>query len=112
MSKKITNSVPSEIVVSRNLRYKDYVELAILYVIAGENKPVIREAVDGENVTLKDEKIVKMIREAVPGRGSYIMDLTIKTKVHEPVIDDTNLTVTQKVVSVADSIREYVRVTD
>ena len=109
MSKKITNAVPSEIVVSKQIGYKDYFKLAVLYVIAGKNKPVIREATDGEKLTLKDENVINMIREAVPGHESYIMDLVIRTNVHEAIIDDMNLTVTQKVVSTADSRSQFVR---
>lgn len=85
-----------------------YFKAAVLWVLSGENKPVVRRAEKDEKSTLDDPEIIKMISEAVPGQNSYLMDLTIKSNINEYVISDSNYSLEEKVSKVADSISSFV----
>lgn len=85
-----------------------YFKAGVLWILAGENKPVIRKAEKGERSTLNDPEIIKVISEAVPGRNSYLMDLTIRSNINECVISDPKYSLEEKVRKVADSISSFV----
>lgn len=97
-----------EIVVGKNRRTVDYFKLAVLWNLC-EFRPVIRVLEEDEdgNETLNDPEILQMIRDAVPGQNSYLMDLAIRTNVHEATLDATDLTLDQKVERVAESIKRF-----
>lgn len=97
-----------EIVVGKNRRTVDYFKLAVLWNLC-ESRPVIRVLEEDEdgNETLNDPEILQMIRDAVPGQNSYLMDLAIRTNVHEATLDATDLTLDQKVERVAESIKRF-----
>lgn len=97
-----------EILIPYGLSKVDYFKMGVLWNLAGENKPKIRHAEKGESLTLKKREIIKLIAEAVPGQRSYLMDLTIRSNIHECVIDNFDYTLEEKVEIIAASISRYV----
>lgn len=92
-----------------SLQAKDYFKLAVLWILSGENKPVIRKIKRGEaESTLKDPAVLDMIKKAVPGQNSFLMDLAIRTNVHEAVISSRELSLEEKVEQIAYSIQKFV----
>ncbi|MDO4282737.1 MAG: hypothetical protein Q4D02_03795 [Clostridia bacterium] len=85
-----------------------YFKAGVLWILAGEHKPIIRKAEKGEKSTLNDPEVIKVISEAVPGQNSYLMDLTIRSNINECVISDPNYTLEEKVSKIADSISKFV----
>ncbi len=86
----------------------DYFKASVLWILAGEKKPAIRIAEKNEESTLDKPDILKIIADAVPGRNSYLMDLTIKSNIHEYVMFDSKYSLEEKISKVAAGIAPFV----
>lgn len=96
-----------EILVPYGLSKIDYFKMGVLWNLSGENKPKIRQAKKGESLTLENRDVIKVIAEAVPGQKSYLMDLTIRSNIHECVIDSNEYTLEEKVEKIAKDISPF-----
>ena len=85
----------------------DYFKAAVFYIISND-KPVFIECERRDESHLEDAKLKAIIKQAVPGYNSTIMNLTINCEINEYIIADKNLDLNQKITKIADSIRKYV----
>ncbi len=86
----------------------DYFKAGVLWILAGDEKPKVRRAEEDEKSTFDDEKVIEIVKKAVPGQNSYLMDLTIRSNINEYVIFGSKYTLEEKISKVADSISSFV----
>lgn len=93
------------IFVKNEMSQQEFYMTAVLYLLSGETANI---KVTEEQPTYANEKYREQIRKAVPGNKSMLMDLAIKTKVSEALLDNSKMDIEEKVRLIASRIKEFV----
>ncbi len=84
----------------------DYFKAAV-YRIITPGRIVFIEC-DRQQATLDDPKLKAVIKNAVPGYNSTLLKLEIESNVNQHIIEDSSLSIEEKVERISDSIKKYV----
>ena len=102
--------LPNEIVIGKGIHYNDYFKLGVLWNLYNEEKPKIRMGKANEELTLKNPIVLDVIKSAVTGESSFLLDLVIRTNINEQIIDNKRLTIEEKIEQISRSIKQFVTV--
>lgn len=100
-------TVEKEILVGKKMTQKEYYMAAVLYLLSGKTAN-IKVADDNEKPTYQIAEYREMIKNAVPGSNSMLMDLAIKSNVSEAVLDDSKKGIDQKIHLISERIQKFV----
>lgn len=85
----------------------DYFKAAVLYIIK-DGALAFYECKDNEESTFDDAMIKSILKQAVPGYNSVLLNMEIMCHVNDSIIENKNLDLRRKISSIADSIEKYV----
>lgn len=83
----------------------DFFKAAVFYVLA-DGKIHFNECDDKE--VFNEPKVKAIMKKAVPGHNSTLLNLEIMCNVNQVVIKDKELSFEEKIQKIATSIRKYV----
>lgn len=96
-----------EVTIPKKSDRLEYFKAAVLYVLTNGDI-TFQYAKDKEVSILDDDNVKAIIKEAVPGHNSVLLNLEIMSNVNKHIIEDENLSLDEKVVRVSKSIKKYV----
>lgn len=100
-------TVVKEILVGKSMKQTEYYMAAVLYLLSGKTANV-KVVGDNEVPTYEIAEYREMIKSAVPGSNSMLMDLAIKSNVSEAVLDDSKKGINEKIHSISERIQKFV----
>lgn len=85
----------------------EYFKAAVLYILT-DGDVSFEYAKENEMSTLDDGNVKAIIKEAVPGHNSTLLNLEIMSNVNKHIIKDETLSLDEKIARISRSIKKYV----
>ena len=91
----------------RNAERVDYFKAAVLYIIK-DGAIRFEECSDEMQSTLEEPQVKAVMKQAVPGNNSTLLNLEIMCNVNDHIIKSEKLDLRRKISTIASSIEKYV----
>ena len=86
-----------------------FFKAAVLYILK-EGAIVFKYCNNDSESTLEEPQIKAIIKAAVPGYQSQLLNLEIRCNINDSTINNPNLDIRRKVSIIAESLKKYVTV--
>lgn len=84
-----------------------FFKAAVLYTLK-EGAIVFKDCKNDNDSTLEEPQVKAIIKAAVPGYKSQLLNLEIMCNINDSILNNPNLDTRRKISTIAQSIRKYV----